>query len=695
MNARRRSFIRQIIFLVVAVGLLFPLNWLGRPSTIGTGTSQGDPGGVLAQMRDHEHLEQAYLGKIDPTSETLKLATLGMKGIAVNILWTKGIEYQKKKDWTNLSATLNQIVKLQPNFIDVWRHQGWNLSYNCSAEFDDYHERYRWVIKGIEFLQLGTTYNRREPRLLRDIGWFTSQKIGRSDEHKQFRRLFREDDDFNGALPKSRRDNWLVGKSWFRKAEELIDTQNVSTRGMNPVVFRSEGPMCQMNYGASMEQEGTFGERARQAWRQAEKDWEEFGRFGIPASDGQIIHLGDFERLQRDRQNLVDELDRLAPGVREKLRADRYEQLTDAQRKAIDTPPRERTPDQHVPAAEAEALLAIEPQEVARNRGVPAANRKKAQDVLARIEELDKRIRLTKSYRGVVNYEYWQRRAEIEQMNEMLTARELIFQGGKALTEGDSAGALEAFALGSAHWANVLRQYPMLLSDSATGDDLEDLINEYGKALDQRDELFPPDFALAGYIRGKVLEDTGTYQIAVSMRKAAEAENAGEWGTAVTFYTQALQLWRQLLDNDEDMPRLEQRSDPLSCFEILATIGRYAEAMKKLKRPIPEDFGLHRFVRIQLEHDPQTREAQVAVEKAEDAASRGDAAAARKAYDEGFTLWRKVLDRYPTAVADRTLADEWIATIDEYRAVLKKLGEEMPKDFPLQEVVDRYGRKLP
>ena len=52
------------------------------------------------------------------------------------------------------------------------------------------------MIKGINFIIGGTKYNANEPRLLYDIGWFISQKIGRADEHKQYRKLFKEDDDF-------------------------------------------------------------------------------------------------------------------------------------------------------------------------------------------------------------------------------------------------------------------------------------------------------------------------------------------------------------------------------------------------------------------------------------------------------------------------------------------------------------------
>ena len=43
-----------------------------------------------------------------------------------------------------------------------------------------------------------------------------SQKIGKADESKQFRKLFKEDDDFNAGRALAQRDNWLVGKEWFR-----------------------------------------------------------------------------------------------------------------------------------------------------------------------------------------------------------------------------------------------------------------------------------------------------------------------------------------------------------------------------------------------------------------------------------------------------------------------------------------------
>ena len=156
---------------------------------------------MLAQLRNEYDLSQAQLGEIDPGSVTIKLATLGLRGVAANILWEKATDYKMKKDWTNFGATLNQITKVQPNFINVWINQSWNLSYNVSVEFDDYRERYRWVIKGFDFLKDGIKYNDRQPGLPWEMGRMISQKIGKADEVKQYRRLFKEDDDFNAGVP--------------------------------------------------------------------------------------------------------------------------------------------------------------------------------------------------------------------------------------------------------------------------------------------------------------------------------------------------------------------------------------------------------------------------------------------------------------------------------------------------------------
>ena len=42
-----------------------------------------------------------------------------MRGIAAIILWEKATDYKMTKDWTNFGAMLNQITKVQPNFLSI------------------------------------------------------------------------------------------------------------------------------------------------------------------------------------------------------------------------------------------------------------------------------------------------------------------------------------------------------------------------------------------------------------------------------------------------------------------------------------------------------------------------------------------------------------------------------------------------
>ena len=262
----QHSFARKIYYLVGLVLLVAVLSWLGQPSTgeVAADAKEGGLAGLLqlpnlAQLRDRYGLSEARLGEIDPAGATIKLATFGLRGVAANILWEKANNYKVKKDWTNLSATLQQITRLEPHFISVWRFQAWNLSYNVSAEFDDYHERYRWVIKGVDFLREGIRRNEREPMLVWDVGWYITHKIGTADESKQFRRLLKEDDEtfrrWSDSRPAEDRDNWLVGKDWFIRSEKLVE-QGADLKKSTPVIFFSHKPMSQMNYSEAIEKDG-------------------------------------------------------------------------------------------------------------------------------------------------------------------------------------------------------------------------------------------------------------------------------------------------------------------------------------------------------------------------------------------------------------------------------------------------------
>jgi hypothetical protein len=311
----RASFLRKIAYGVAIAILAVIMMWLSAPATT---TREG---GKLAQLRKEYGLAQANLGNVDPASETIKLVTLGARNIAVNVLWHESNKAKMKEDWTKLAAALEVLTKLQANYITFWKFQAWNVTYNVSVEFDDFRDRYYYVRRGIDFLKEGERHNVDHPQLLWDLGWFIGQKIGRADEHRQYRRLFREDE-YDYRPPGSaldERDNWLAGKEWYLKAIESVDVKGHSLGRKSPRDFYSSPAKSQMNYSEAIEEEGTFGEKARRAWQKAAEEWRQFGNEVIEHSTGVKLQLGSQPRLEKELADLRKSLDALAPGTREKI----------------------------------------------------------------------------------------------------------------------------------------------------------------------------------------------------------------------------------------------------------------------------------------------------------------------------------------------------------------------------------------
>ena len=198
--------------------------WLSDRLAQRAGDHDASEGGKLAQLRRRvQARRRSNLGEIDPASETIKLATLGLRGVAVNLLWEKANYYKKVEDWTNLTATLEQLAKLQPNFITFWKFQAWNLTYNVSVEFDDYNDRYYYVRRGIEFLQEGERYNTDNPQSAVGPG------LVHRPEDRPGRRVRAVSPAVQGRMMTStrpidrpnERDNWLVGKEWYLERDRL------------------------------------------------------------------------------------------------------------------------------------------------------------------------------------------------------------------------------------------------------------------------------------------------------------------------------------------------------------------------------------------------------------------------------------------------------------------------------------------
>ena len=501
------SFTRKVAYIGAIALLMLPIAALSQPSTVSPGQTGSSPGGKLAQLRAQHNLAQAELGEIDPASETMKLSTLGLRGVAANILWGWANYYKKIEDWDKLEMTVNQIIRLQPNFLEVWDFQAHNLSYNVSVEFDDYRMRYQWVKKGIAFLILGTHYNRDEPGMLSQLGWFVGQKVGRADEHKQFRRLFRDDKDFhdtfrdngidpdNGGLgPDGKPDNWLVGKLWYDKAVDSHVSQNKPIRGRTPLLFYSGAPMSLMNSAAAMNKDGYFFETALLSWQRARETWQRYGERELPTSVGFNIRLNDKESVDARIAEAQAELDRLCPGAAEEIRKEKIANLSPEKRAAWETPAEQRASEQHAMAYDAEQEIKVYPRDYLSR--APRESRPRVRQLVDQMEQDQLTSHQIEINRRIVNFEYWRMRAESELSDESPKAHSNVFEADRLVSSGENlAKARELYEDAWKLYAVVFEKYPALM-ENAEAQDLIESVGHYRDLLGQLDEPFPSSFPL-------------------------------------------------------------------------------------------------------------------------------------------------------------------------------------------------------
>jgi hypothetical protein len=497
----RRIFWWKVGYIVAIAALIVPLHMLGLPA------SKDTPGGMLAEIRRDYGLSEANLGEIDASAETIKLATLGLRGVAVNILWEKANYYKKIEDWTSFGTVLEQISKLQPHFFTVWDFQAHNLTYNTSVEFDDYKDRFDWVIRGINFLKEGKEKNTndRDPRftdsrITARLGWFLSNKIGKADEHRQYRRLFKENDQFFAGdkyfpnRPRDRRDNWLVGADYFDLASQEVAQGAPPPK--TPVLFFSQYAMALIYYADALESDSMagetphFGQVAEQAWRSAGKAWELFGHRDLPCVYGNFIRLDALDDLVAREAQIEARLRTIMPGEMDKYIAAEGDKLSEDEANSLKTPVEKRSGGDQTMAFQAWQKVA---------ERTSSEHRAEALKLAAQYEDIELKARDIRSSRDIVNYAYWKARCEAEPTQAALDARRLTYEGDYEKQEARPNAAKKKYEQAFAEWRKVLDGSRVLHDDTLMAQDLSEIVDRYRDSLRQLagdDAKFPEKFIL-------------------------------------------------------------------------------------------------------------------------------------------------------------------------------------------------------
>jgi hypothetical protein len=299
---------RKLVYLVGMLALLIPVITFGFPSAANRGR-----GGVLAEMRKEYDLGESTLGDVDPSSATMNLVLLGLRGPAACFLWVQMDEQKDAKDWAAMRATTDSIIKLQPHFQKVWRFHGWNLAYNVSVEWDSVKDRWFWVKEGAKFFHRGIGLNFKYPELYWDYANVVGNKVGKSDEWRQFRRFYRIDPDKEGVwregipgpdreLNPDDEDNYVVARRWFQDANDKMDTYGKEQHIMDKSLFRSYPGRAIIDQASLRQKEGDFDEETREIWAQAMSYWrDKYGMEEFSVGTGIKIHmnwpLGDIKEF--------------------------------------------------------------------------------------------------------------------------------------------------------------------------------------------------------------------------------------------------------------------------------------------------------------------------------------------------------------------------------------------------------------
>jgi hypothetical protein len=526
-----RPLVRKIIYLITIGVLVIPLSFIALPETRDADGEIKNAGGMLSRLRDQHDLSQAKLTEVDPASETMKLASLGLRGVAVNILWLQANEHKKNGNYDGLRSTLDALTKIQPNFVKVWEYQAHNLAYNVSMEFDDYESRYNWVKKGLSFFKQGIRYNKQDHRITDGLGFFTGNKFGKSDEKTSFRRMFRSDSDFHESmsdridpegyeLREHGHDSWKMAYQWYDYSRDMVEN-GAARKRRNDVLFYMFRPAQLRNMGLTLQTEFPTDDVIQDGWRGAYEEWTDYGDRELFDSTGVPVLLRGTAKVEDKIAELRDKLDTLVPeGTRRRLKLDvlpnsdlapeeqeEYKFLSgiDGDQLASDQQRRLRELTQ-VLGRVFDSIDQRVAMEAELENQIPASK------VALEIAAEQKKIRSIGRDSQTVNYGYWESRTKAESENATVLAQQALHEARQVWKQSlyddeydfdyrtkkktvTKKGAISLYLEAFEMWKPIMEGNPRL-NTGQLGDRVAKFMVEYQQMLAFSKRDWPKDFPL-------------------------------------------------------------------------------------------------------------------------------------------------------------------------------------------------------
>ncbi len=134
------------------------------------------------QLSADRHRREARIALIadldskDPTEAGL-LALGGFRGIIADVLWMKAIRAQDAKKYYEIVPLCETILRLQPNFVQVWVYHAWNMAYNLASASAGPEEQWHWIDQAIKVLREGARRNDKSADIYWELGFIYMHRL--------------------------------------------------------------------------------------------------------------------------------------------------------------------------------------------------------------------------------------------------------------------------------------------------------------------------------------------------------------------------------------------------------------------------------------------------------------------------------------------------------------------------------------
>jgi len=391
--------------------------------------------------------------------------------------------------------------------------------------------RFSWVKKGLAFLKQGMPFNKRDHRMPSKLGFFTGNKMGKSDEKLSFRRMFRKDDEFHQEMSTHIApdlydqlsygpDSWKMAYQWYAYSRDMVEKDSCPQREPD-MMFYMYRPAQLRNQGLALQEEFRSDEIMQEVWREASDEWTGYGNEEISNTQGITVSLekiADYESDIEAERRIIDEL--VPPGTRAEIMDDLMDEakLTESQKAIMAKDPAERNDEENALARGISRFLndSAKGLDLTIAREAKEEDRTQADRAALEIQRLLEQIRTSDKSASTINYRYWKARNRSESTQMTIAARQSLFDARemwrKSIYDDEydfdyktktksitNQGAISLYLTAFSKWSEVLDDYPEL-KDGAFADQLIDAVKEYQDMLNVTNREWPDEFPLQSFV---------------------------------------------------------------------------------------------------------------------------------------------------------------------------------------------------